>query len=347
MRSYIDAVKFIVHSLLGDRLKATVKEQPLGAGDELLDSFVYLPRRKTPRGTILAIHGMAARAHNDPRLSVICRAFSACGYAVVSPLYPDIAGFRIDSGTIDRIVDTVKAVTADKGLCPGGKLSIFAPSFSAGMAMIAASQAEVRDMVDSICSVGTYSNVDSAVEYLLAGQDIDDYGRLIILRNFITHAPGFSKNIPDVLHAGILDNGLHRSVPELPLHLERLSGRERRKLTRLLGEPDFRLMQWQRILERSRKIRKLLRDLSVVSRLEGLRAPVALIHGAEDRVIPPTESILLNDRLRHHKVRSRLVITPLLSHGDISMGLNAIMEILRVVWLFAFFFHHASAREAA
>ncbi len=343
MSSYFESVKFIVFSRLGNLAKVTAKEISLHAGREDQQAFIYLPRRGVPRGTILVVHGMAVMANRDPRLIGICRAFAACGYAVVSPLYADIAAFSISRGTVDRIVNSIKAVIRDASLCPSGRVSIFAPSFSAGMTVIAASIEEVSSLVDSLCLVGTYSTIDSSVRYLLEEQDIDDYGRLIILRNFINHAPGFSKDIPEVLHTAILDNGLRRSTPELPGIMAALGEKDRNDIMRLLKEPGFRMEQWKLILARSGEVNSLLRELSVVSKLGGLKAPVAMVHGSGDRVIPPAESVSLNNRLKQHNIASRLLVTPLLSHGDVSMGLDALKEILRLVWLFAFFFRYAAA----
>ncbi len=347
MRSYIAGISFIVRSQVARPSKIRVRESRLSVEGAHVDALVYLPRARRSRGTILAVHGMAAMANRDPRMAGVCRAFAACGYTVIAPIYGDIASFTITFRTVKSIAGTITALSGDKSLCPAGRVSLFAPSFSGGMALLAASMPETAGVVDSICVVGSYGNVASAVRYLLGRQDIDDYGRLIILHNFIGHAPGVSKKIPGALRSAILDNGLKRDIPLLPQRLSRLNEGERAVINRLFSDPGFRMIQWSRIVEESGKVKRLLKALSVVGNMKGLSAPVTLIHGAEDRVIPPAESLKIRDCLTVHGVRNRLLITPLIGHGDVKFGPGALREAFRLARTFAFFFKHASGAGRA
>ena len=79
--------------------------------------------------------------------------------------------------------------------------------------MIASSLPETSDLVKAICSVGTYGSVNTVIHDLMSRQDRDEYGRLIILKNFIRHAPGFGGMTTGAIHEAILDNGLMRARP--------------------------------------------------------------------------------------------------------------------------------------
>ncbi|WP_207796216.1 hypothetical protein [Leptospira ellisii] len=72
---------------------------------------------------------------------------------------------------------------------------------------------------------------------------------------------------------------------------------------------------------------------------------MALIHGVSDNVVPASESGLILERLRERDVpedRSKLVLTPLISHGDIGITLRTLPAIFKLLAGFAFFFRHAS-----
>ncbi|TAL35484.1 MAG: alpha/beta hydrolase [Spirochaetes bacterium] len=347
MRSFIAGISFIMRSQVFKPSKVQARELRLRINGEDVDILVYSSGARKSKGTILVVHGMAALANRDPRMAAVCKAFAACGYTVVSPFYSDIAAFAISFKTVSGIAGTITALSHDRALCPTGRVSLFAPSFSGGMAIIAAALPEVSGIVDSICVVGSYSNVTSAIRYLLGRQDIDDYGRLIILHNFIGHVPGLAGKISGVLRTAILDNGLKRGAPLLPRHLERLNEEERIVFDRLIADPEFRMVQWDTIVKNSGKVKRLLRELSVVGKLKGLKASVALIHGAGDNVIPPEESQLLKESLAEHRVRSRLLITPLISHGDVSLGADALKEAFRLARVFGFFFKYASGTKTA
>ena len=66
--------------------------------------------------------------------------------------------------------------------------------------------------------------------------------------------------------------------------------------------------------------------LSVRSSSCGLQAPVFLLHGEDDRVVPSSESRVLAERLRRAGVDVDLVLTPLLSHGNTAIGPSALVH---------------------
>ncbi len=340
LTSFVKALQFVILC----RLKPVENSHSytqIRLRDEYLDANVYLPpiwfSEKKVKGTIVVIHGMSAMGNADPRIIIVCEAFARCGYAVISPSFRDIADFCISAETIDRIVETLCAIASDRLLCPKGKVMVFAPSFSAGMSLIASSHPGCADIVESICSVGAYGSVDTVIHDLLTREDFDEYGRLIIMKNFIHHAPGFGDETGEVLCEAILDNGLKRAEAKFPLKLAAVRGPHRRRILRLLGDVDFRRKVWHDILSRSRKVRVLMKELSVVDKLSRLKARVALIHGNNDNVISPEESRSIYLKLQELRVPSSLCITPLIGHGDAQTENGFFRHLFQLVGAFAFF----------
>jgi acetyl esterase/lipase len=319
--------------------------------NETLDALTYYPRnfgkKNKKHNAILAIHGMSALGNEDPRMDSICRALASCGYFVVSPFYRDIAEFTISYSTVENIMETIKVVANDKNISPDGKISIFSASFSAGMSIIASSQQETAELVRAICSVGTYCRALQAIEHMIIRQDTDEYGRLIILKNFISNLPGFDEKAVIALHEAILDNGLKREHPKFPEHLSGLDGILRENVIRILSDPDYRRWHWTQFISRSKNVEEMMGKLSVIDHVEGLSAKVVFIHGEGDTVIPPSESEELHHQLKKRRIPTRLLITPLISHGDVTMGLSMAGPIADLVRVFAFFFKHASSARSA
>ena len=159
--------------------------------------------------------------------------------------------------------------------------------------------------------------------------------------NFIHHSIGPSDDLSEVLRVAILDNGHCRENPELPALLSTLPRDVRQMFTRLQTESTYRWYHWERICSPAKGVNVMLKRLSALSTIDSLRAAVALVHGADDRVIPPSESVILHRRLRECNKKSRLSLTPAISHGDTTLTARMIPALLDLTGTFAFFFKHA------
>ena len=325
-----------------NRMKSPRADTVISTGNGFLDADIYFPRfsyqRGRERGTILLIHGMTAKGNADPRIVTVCEAFARCGYVVVSPLFRDISNFSISDATIRDIAEAARAVASNRLLCRNGKILLFAPSFSAGMALLASTHPLCAPIIESICSVGTYGSVHTVINDLMTREDRDEYGRLIIMKNFIHHAPGFNRRTGDILHEAILDNGLKRAEKKFFEKLSRVPESLRRRIERLLNDARFRSRVWEAILARSSRVRTLMKRLSVLDNMSPTTARIVLVHGKHDNVIPPEESRLLYSKLQDLGVPSALCITPLISHGDARLERGFFRNCLQLIHAFAFFF---------
>lgn len=345
MKGFLCALRFLVYSQ-GKCVRA-VDEHPIemGCGGKTVHARIYRRAAKGRSyrrvGTILAVSGMSVRGNADPRFVAICRAMARCGFLVIAPSFGDIERFRIKEETVRAVAGVIGAIAGNGDLCPTGRVSVFAPSFSAGMCLIAASLPEVAASVGSICAVGAFGDVDTVLRFIFAEQSCDEYARMIILRNFIHHSIGRNPRIVKALEIAYLDNGFRREEPELPLYLERLSKTDWRLFHLLKNDPESRMMHWGRIKKHSPGVRRMLSGLSVVSHLPGINARVVLVHGADDRVIPASESVQLHERLKLLNKDARLLLTPLISHGDVRLSPSMIPDILRLLGAFAHFFRRA------
>jgi pimeloyl-ACP methyl ester carboxylesterase len=339
--SFLRALRFVLYCKI-NRSNRTFGYTQIRAGNRYLDANVFVPERwflrGNQKGTIVVIHGMSAMGNSDPRIIAVCDAFARCGYVVVSPSFQDIANFSITDTTVQDIAETLEAVAMDRMLCRNGKIMVFAPSFSAGMALIASSHPRCAEIIESICSVGSYGSVHTVIDDLMKREDCDEYGRLIIMKNFIHYAPGFGPETGEVLCEAILDNGLKRKEEKFSVKLASLRESFRQRILRLVSDADFRFGVWNAIITRSRKVRLLMKRLSVIENISSTKARIALIHGMHDNVISPEESKSIFARLQELGVSSTLCITPLISHGDAQTDRGFFRHLFQLVSAFAFFF---------
>lgn len=339
MHKHLRALRFFHYIRNAGNLKIGVDSLVLDCDGSKVFADIYLPEigKQSNRGTIMLVHGMTAYGNRDPRMVALAKAMAGCGYIAVCPHFPDIAEFRIRMRTVDEIGAALDAIADDSGLCRGGMISIFSASFSAGIALIAASRDGTAERVSSICGVGSYSGIESSIEFLLGRRDNDDYGRLIVLKNFVHCLHDYSDSFYRALHEGILDNGLKRDVPVMPEIMKTLPVGEKVELFMLLNDPDYRLNVWRRIMDDSPEARSLCERLCVLNHAHNLRARIVLIHGARDDVIPSSESIQLFNRLKDFQVPSRILLTDLVGHGDLVQGSKLITGLAGLIDAFAFF----------
>lgn len=307
----------------------------LSLPERVLETDVYEPSGVAPAASLLLVHGMSAHAHRDLRMVAFARMLAACGLRVVVPCFPEIRDTRISAASIDDVEQAALAVADDATLVPRGRLGLAAPSFSGAMILLATARPRLARRVDALLSIGAFGHVDSVLARLMGDETSDPYGRLVILRNFVEHATGPRPAVVRALELAILDGFHGDDPPRLPAFEAGMAPADRDLLRGLLDDVAFRRAQVPAVLD---AIPELVEQLDVARHSGGIRAPVLLLHGRDDPVIPARESEDLAAVLRRHGVPHRLVVTPFLSHGDARLRLRLLADLARLLDGLRFFF---------
>jgi pimeloyl-ACP methyl ester carboxylesterase len=298
---------------------------------------------KPVQGLIVAVNGFSVYGDEDPRIHNICRAMATAGFRVVQPTFKDLNALFISTDSIYDMAACLRALAEDENLSPDGKVGLFAPSFTAGLGLLACADPLVNERISSICAIGTFANIDSCIEFVMTGEDIDDYGRLVLMRNFVELSTGPNPELVEALDIAIKDNGFKRQKPELPAFIERMAKENRALFEKLQNSAEFRQILYQEIL-RTKRCQEIYNHMNVIKVLDEIHAPVTLIHGASDDVIHPEESVMLHKALREKSKSSHLLLTPLLTHGDIKVGVGVVGQAIQLIQAFQFFFRNAKAK---
>lgn len=340
MRHFGRALRFMIALGLERHKSIVTRELRLGRGRAQYQADVYEPAPgEGAHGCLVFIHGMSVFGHRDARVVALGRALATAGFRAVMPLIPDIQDQRIAERQMDEIGEAIGFVCDDPALSEGRRPGVMAPSFSAGLALVACSRTALRDRIAAVCTVGSYAHADSVVEMALYSQDADEYARLILLWNFFDLILKKNPRVKQALKIAAVDNGARRTgaAAELPAALDKLSAKDRALFDRMRADPQFRRELGGRI-SRTRQIQKLAYQISPLDHAAGMRAPVILVHGKNDDVIAPTESEQLFAGYRAAGVDVRLCLTPFISHGDASLSFKQIPEALQLAGAFAYFF---------
>jgi pimeloyl-ACP methyl ester carboxylesterase len=307
----------------------------------------YKPERGN-LNPIVFLHGMSPLGIRDPRQVNAARALASAGFNVICPEIPEIRARMIRNESIIEFKQILRTILNDASLCPTGRFSLFAPSFSGGICLIAAAESDLREHVLAACSLGGLSEIRTSLDYLLVEADADPYARYIVLANFLPRmkkyrrlAPFFAASALDNWHASAVKNA--RLVGFEKTHyaheeLIKLKPAERKLADLLLHKSEFR--------------KSFLRELdpfmageieayNVARVADRILAPVLLMHGISDDVIPARESVALSERL----LNKRLVLSPFLGHADSKITLRNLRDVWRLISGFAYFFRHAAGSQ--
>ena len=326
------------------RIRERVVDVPMRA--RWMRARVYAPLG-TARQTVLLVSGLHAAGIEEPRLLTLARRLAEANVTVVTPDIQELSRFEVTPTVTDRIEEAAVWLATGSGLAPSGRIGLMGISFSGGLAIVAAGRASLRNHLLYVFSFGGHDDLPRVLEYFCTGVEggtgangvpaPHDYGVAIALLNVAERLVP-----PDQLAA--LREAVRRFL--WASSLDRIdkprAGREfaaLRDLAFTLPEPAATLLQYvndrdvANLGPRLQPYIGLYVERPAVSpaRSPTPLAPVYLLHGRDDNVIPAAESRHMADRLRGH-VPVRLLVTDLISHADADQPAH----MTDVLWLARF-----------
>lgn len=292
------------------------------------------------RGIIL-FPGFSVYGYRDTRIKALAQAFAAIGFNVYLIALEDLEKLQISSHLIDEMCLCIDYISSKKKLNKSGKVAIVAPSFSAGMSLIAASKTHTKDRISAICTIGTYASLDSSFDYVMK-DEVDDYARNILLKNLLKHTPLESKpELEKLLDTAIKDNGFKRVEAQLPWALENVPETSKALWLELGNNASFRMSVLKEALSSSSELKTLASELNVFNQVKQITAPTFLLHGEQDLVISCEESKSIHEERINNYLPSHLLLSPLIDHGDTQLGLKNWKDIWKLLRFFSQFFNKA------
>ena len=275
---------------------------------------IYRPDAGSARGRYLVFHGMHRLGIDEPRLIGLARALAELGFEVHTPELGGLKEYRVEEAEIERIRARVRGASRDSAV------SIFAISFAGGLALLACEDEALRDSIRSLFLLGPYADLERVLRFYAGeGARAPDgelipliphpYGLELLLRDRIDEwtAPEEREAIFAILGTAVSDD--FKSADALAEALGGERGVELRGLIR--GKPSERLEAIARGLIDARA--GSFGELSFDAARGSLPDRIFILHGAEDRVIPPTESLHLKEALGEE---IELLITGAIRHAE-------------------------------
>jgi dienelactone hydrolase len=287
-----------------------------------------------PLLSLLVYPGIHAGGVDEPRLVMFASRLAASGVRVLAVPLPDLRVYRIRTASTDAIEDTALWMSNDATLAPSGRVGLAGVSFAGGLALVAAGRPALRDRLAMVIVLGGHADLPRVMTYLCTGRlpsgttrAPHDYGVVIVLlatlprlvprdqvqpleRAVLTFLDASSDAEIDPPRAATLVADATRQRDALPEPSRTL-------MTHVIGRDTAAL---------GRQLLPFVEEVGGASDLSPGRspataAPVFLLHGLDDNVIPSEESVHAAQYLRSHNTEVRLLRTPLISHATLAKDL--------------------------
>jgi len=308
---------------------------------------IYMPAVAREHA-VLVMPGFNSNGIDEPRLAALADDIAASGYPVMALALPDLQQFRLTPHSTDIIEDAVMWMVNQKSLAPDGRIGIIAVSFSGGLSVVAAGRDHIRDHVKFVVSLGGHGDMRRVMRYLATGVAPKVDG----LENHPPHDYGVA-----VILNSLADRGIVPSEQAVPLqsaietYLKASQATvisdaaaapifaEAKTMGAALPEPSRTYMQYVN----DRDVKKLGAVLAQHLNQTGVDDPalspelapppaasIFLLHGHDDNIIPPAESVLLANHLRLKGVRTKVLLSGLITHASVNEHATA-MDALKLV----------------
>ena len=310
-----------------------------------VETRLYRPVRPARRTTLL-VPGVHMDGINEERLVGLARELAASGLQVLTVAPPDLARYRVTTNSTDELEDAIAWAAGQPELAPDGRVGITAFSFSGGLALVAAGRPAVRDRVAFAFSFGGHGDLARVLRYLCDGSTdpVDaqarglatggehihipkphDYGAVVALLNLAPRVvpaeqvAGLESAITLFLQASSIDRLDPAKAAEVFARA--------RQLGEALPMPARTLMGYvneRDVGKLGQALTPIIATLDLPAGLSPERspaptAPVFLLHGADDSVVPASEMLSLARRLEK-TTNVRAFASRLISHAEANRG---------------------------
>jgi dienelactone hydrolase len=357
-RPYVHGLSFVVRAadMQGrwrqaadlDTTRISEREISIPTARGPLRARVYAPERSRRR-TALLTSGLHPSGIDEPRLVRLARQLSESGITIVTPDIPELSHFLISPAITDTIADAAQWLAGDSGLAPDHHVALLGISFSGGLSVVAAGRSGLRDRVSYVLSFGGHDDLPRVLRYLCTGSEPlpihelrlngdqssealtrppHDYGVAVMLYGMADRVVPRAQ--VEALRAAVQRYLLASALDTVDKSQAEIAFAEVREVARNMPEPSRSLMRYVNDRDVVHLGPHLLPFVGQYggdpalspSRSPKPSAPVFLLHGTEDNVIPSVESEYLSNDLRGH-APVRLLLSGLISHAEADRPMHA------------------------
>ncbi len=302
-----------------------------------IHSRMYIPTGVERAPAIVILHGVHHLGIEEPRLKNFARAMASHGYVILTPELPGIDDYHVTSASV-AVIDASLLELSRRSGAP--KVGVLGLSFAGGLALIAASDPRYADSIAFVTAVGAQDDVARVLKFFATNQipmpsgetekiQAHEYGPLVVV---YSHPRDFFSETDAPIAERALQHLLWEDLTVAHTEAAKMSADGQRRMQLLFDHHTETLAPI--LLASVDKYKAEYVPASPRGNMAGLHAPVFLLHGAADDVIPPAETLWLEQDIPAGHVRARL-ISPVVSHVELGRHPSARDQFDLVHWMSA------------
>lgn len=290
---------------------------PSARGD--VRAKLYAPKGKTGLPGVVLVHGVHYRGIDESRLMRFATALADTGVVVLTPEIVELSDYHVDPRSIDTVGASLVMLAERTGR---ERVGLMGMSFGGGIALLTAARPEHRDRVGFVVAVGAHDDLARTLRFFatstiglpdgsLRAQKAHDYGAMVLVYNRVEDFfPA-----PDREEARLaLRAWLQEKRDIAREHAKRTSPASNAKLEEIFTTDLAGLRPEMLRIVKAHEGEDT--GVSPHGHLGGLRAPVYLLHGADDSVIPSSETLWLAKDVPAGLLR-QAVVSPAIRHVEV------------------------------
>jgi dienelactone hydrolase len=271
---------------------------------------------------VVVLHGVHHEGIDEHRMVPFARELAQAGLVVLTPEVGDLADYRITPAGVSIIEDAALYLGDRSDLVSGPRVGLLGFSFAGGLALVAAEDPRLAGRLAFVTSVGGHHDLARVLRFLVRNQietpgglvhrQAHDYGLIVLLYGSLDRFAPEADRAPlrEALRAWLREDrdGARAAAARLT------TGEGRALWARV---ESGRLQELAGAFESALDDRRAeLAELSPRGRLRAIGAPVYLLAGSGDTVIPPSEAEWAAAELGG--ADHALLVSPLLEHVEVS-----------------------------
>jgi pimeloyl-ACP methyl ester carboxylesterase len=253
-----------------------------------------------PSAAVVVVPGLTPDGKDDPRLVAFANSLARTRFLVLVPEIPNTRALKVSAADSVFISDAIEELAQRSAAGTERRVGLVAISYAVGPALLAASQTSAGRHVGFIVAIGGYYDVEAAIAFVTTGYyrapdgswqhaTPNEWGKWIFLRS---NADRITDRSDRDRLLKIADRKLTNPAADIADLVASL-GLEGRAVYQLIAnrDPEQVPVLVARLPE---AIPRELRRLDLKSQdLRRLTAPLIIVHGRDDAVIPYSESVKL------------------------------------------------------
>ncbi len=306
------------------------------SGTQMRTARLYLPVGIANPAPVVVVHGVHHFGMEEPRLRRFARALASHGFLVMTPQVDELADYNVEEHSAVVIGDAVKDLVERSGAPKVGLLGL---SFAGGMSLIAAADPTVQKHLDCVVAIGAHDDLGRVLQFFNTNEAVAPDGRVLKMKaheygalvTAYSHASSFFAP-EDVPQARLtLRTLLWENVRGAHAEAAKLSPAGQARMEQLFAHDTKSL-----VADAERGLAAVQPELDAASPhyyLSRVHTPVYLLHGAGDNVVPPTETLWLQQDLPAGVAQGVLISRAI---GHVEVGGSSWIDQWRLIhWMAA------------